>query len=1412
MAKKGNLVVEGAKFYCTNSADHNAPGTAATLKVTSQTKKLGKNKYFAADKPIGTYLDDKAPSFDNGQGFGNCLTPDGKQMPCAGKCNIKYSDYYENVEFNSSMKILLDISTGKCPGYGKPGDIKISDCGQAQKTSTIKVNERDAFEVNALSPQWPIADPATRTSVKSIVGTAPFAAKAGDVLYYLDKKSNGIWDSYRNATETKLSLTADFTGDESKIIWALFKGTDTKDKVKTFVGIGKSITLFIDKLFKDLEEGKYRIEAYGSRPGDKNCFVIIDYIKNFVDKITTPGESLLKNIAMPFTLQFKINTNAFNPRVLNIGSFGVQSPVIWTVSQGDSIVYKTGVTTSTNVVQVNALANSATITFRNAGKYKVSATTNESGKPFSKEITVADKIGVKTVSHGGPLLRITDTVTAAVKDYNVSFLGNATKTVQWYLKKEGAGRIAVFEQSSISKSVSIAKRVVDFLNNDAHLTGSLYGNYVLEAYGSALSPMQNPEFKGSGAYLDCYNFEVAKNSITEVALPETIPLNAKVKFNATTRMPIANGEKIVVETESGAVVNNNDGTLTFKEEGEFEIKLHLEGNETDPKVISKKVKVAAPEVKRALWAYASGYKRTETGYKEESYGFIELAGMAKQQLTLKVWLKGTDDSFYSDAEKKFLLEEKQVTLSDAGKASFKINTTDDYKAKIEKAMPPTAENPNPAHQLIFTMELITAENSAITFPSDLLVKNARAIEVEGKTMYEVLEANEVLSLTSEQKIKSIVFSDEAGKDIQRAQTFYGKTHKIWVHTVNMQDDELQVNVYKEIPGQAMTAVDGTVSALTSKKKYPDEKVGADSMLKLDFTPEKEWNDPEKKTVDFYFASVSKKGKDAEGKDIFIPVKSQITLSNANSKVELVTTKDLEDVGLKAKKEDGSEFTQEEMIKLRKEYLFYENGCLKVSATATQEAIENDISPVTVEMAEITTKKDCYCNKPLTEKMLKDIVQKVAGRTTIWTGCELDDESWEGLLTELNAAFSKYEISTCMQKISFFAQVYGETDMFVATKEAVSQYASSQSTYKGRGLIQLTGERAEGATLYEVPGPYQKYADYVANPNIVTNPDLISDKLHYTVDSAGWMWSINKKCPNWSPTDDREPIRWKSEYFKKGLGQSLNGIANFIEEDEKYFYLQAKILNGYSPLHKLDVDPHGWAKRQTAFRVLKNDVFEFDIRCKGGDESELNLSGRTPWMDVAVKEAKDYGGKDEGSINERITMYHKDGGGLTAGSGTAWCASFVCWVIEQKGYSTPHSAGSRMFLSSDNVEKCDAFYGAVAVFSDCDSTGENKYTKGHVTFAFGKLPGTEMYACLGGNQGDMLKMSRYDCSGNAFVSWRESNGTVHYKIFRGFYKPKGYVIRDVDKFTDNDSYATADAASQKALNLTITSNENGENSQ
>lgn len=1398
MADKGKLVVEGAKFYCTNSADHNSPGTAATLNVMSQKKALKANKYFAHDKPIGTYLDDKATSFDNGQGFGKCITPDGKQMPCAAKCSIKYTDYYENVEFNKSMKILLDVSTGTCPGYGKKGDIKIADSGQKEKTSSIKVNEKDAFEVNAVSGQWPVADKSAKTSVKGIKASVPYAANAGETLYYLDHKNNFSFEHFMNFSETKLRLDAEYSGDESKIVWGLFKGTDTKDKVQTFIGLGKSIDLHVEKIFKNLDEGKYRVEAYGSKPGDAKCAIFIDYIKNFVEKITTPGDSVLKGIPMPFSLKFKVDPNDPKAKILNKTIFQAPSSVIWTVSDGKNILYKTGSVTGTNVVKVNGSGSSASIAFNNAGKYKVSATTNEEGKPFTKDVTVESKLGIKSISHGDALLRVSGTVTAKVANYNVAYVGNAPKTVQWYLKK-GATRVAVFEQSPTSQTSAISKKVTELLSNDAKLTGALYGNYILEAYAAALPDGKNPDFTESGAYLDCYHFEVVRNSVTGANLPETIPLNAKVKFTADTRLPLANGEKVITEPEGDGVTKNEDGSLTFTKEGEYTINLYMEGGDSDPVKIAKKVKVAAPEIKRALWSYESGYKRTETGYKEDSYGFIEVAGLAKQKIIAKVWLKGPDDSFYADTEKKFFLEEKPITLSDQGKGSFKINTKDDYKTKIEKAIPPTAENPNPPHQLIFTIELVAAEGASVILPADLAIKNARAVDVQGKVLYEVLESNEVLALTSEKKIKSIVFSDEAGKDIQRSQTFYGKTHKIWVHTVNMTEDELQVNVYKEIPDKAMTEKEGTVSALTSKKNYPPKKVGASSMLKMDFTPDKAWNDPEKKNVDFYFASVSKKGKDDSGKDILIPVKSQVTLTNVAANVQIVNAKDFETVGLKAKKDDGTPFTNDEMVKLRKEYLFYENGCLKVSSTTAQEVIENDISPVIVEMAEIKATKDCYCDKAFTEDQLKDLIKTMTGKEDIWKGikdpCPIDDKSLKSLTYEVNAMFKKYNINRCMQKITFLANLYAETGFFVQSIEEKSSHLSSQSTYKGRGILQITGI-ADDTKYYNIAGPYKTYGKYIGKEDeVVTNPDFLGTKLHYAIDVGGWVFSEFKEVPKWDKEWKGDNAKYdhlrieKKKRFEKGLGKSLNELGRLAEDDEKYFWLQAKMLNGYSPSNTLSDNPIGWKEREDGFKKLKT-WFKFDKSVCDHEYGSADISGRAPWMALAVKIAKEMKGCEESnepmySKAKSYLRYCNNSFEPTDGVNGPWCAAFMNWCIGQtinpqssEPYMHAKSAASLAPLDTvagKNYKKIDdPVFGCLVVYK------HSSEWKGHTGFLYGKTK-QGAYILLGGNQDQTVKFSSYG-------EYTSNSGT---KKLYGFYIPADYTITENDKLTEADTYDDGD---------------------
>lgn len=49
-------------------------------------------------------------------------------------------------------------------------------------------------------------------------------------------------------------------------------------------------------------------------------------------------------------------------------------------------------------------------------------------------------------------------------------------------------------------------------------------------------------------------------------------------------------------------------------------------------------------------------------------------------------------------------------------------------------------------------------------------------------------------------------------------------------------------------------------------------------------------------------------------------------------------------------------------------------------------------------------------------------------------------------------------------------------------------------FRGRGGIQLTGR-----------GTYQRFADYIKRPDIMTNPDLIAKDIELAAHSSAWYW-------------------------------------------------------------------------------------------------------------------------------------------------------------------------------------------------------------------------------------------------------------------------------------------------------------------
>ncbi|MGV0924316.1 hypothetical protein [Empedobacter tilapiae] len=248
-------------------------------------------------------------------------------------------------------------------------------------------------------------------------------------------------------------------------------------------------------------------------------------------------------------------------------------------------------------------------------------------------------------------------------------------------------------------------------------------------------------------------------------------------------------------------------------------------------------------------------------------------------------------------------------------------------------------------------------------------------------------------------------------------------------------------------------------------------------------------------------------------------------------------------------------------------------------------------------------KKCFCNRDFKESDVKEFIKFLKGREAIWEGykdapCNIDDKSFATLTKELNAMFKKYKINHCAQKLHFLAQACHETDTFTLSEETFGSEASSQSIYKGRGILQLTGVRKNGEKYYDLPGPYETYSDYIGI-NAIRKPQIISEQIKYCLDSGGWMFSVFKKMPS----DPNAPLfneRWKG-HKENTIGKSLNELALF---GDKYLELISALLNGRNA--KTDM-PNGWEKRKMNYDLLKTGFFNYDFFHNKKQEIEKNKS-------------------------------------------------------------------------------------------------------------------------------------------------------------------------------------------------------------
>ena len=138
----------------------------------------------------------------------------------------------------------------------------------------------------------------------------------------------------------------------------------------------------------------------------------------------------------------------------------------------------------------------------------------------------------------------------------------------------------------------------------------------------------------------------------------------------------------------------------------------------------------------------------------------------------------------------------------------------------------------------------------------------------------------------------------------------------------------------------------------------------------------------------------------------------------------------------------------------------------------------------------------------------------------------------------------------------------------------------------------------------------------------------------------------------------------------------------------------------------------------------------------------------PWVELARSQL----GVSEGSAEgrRRIRQYHAQGVGKAHGAKTAWCASFLNWVLKRSGYRGTESAMARSFERL-GTRLQEPRVGCLVVFwRESPESG-----LGHVGIWLGESGDTVQV--LGGNQDDEVRVSDYAKSRVTAYVWPERWG-------------------------------------------------------
>ena len=279
----------------------------------------------------------------------------------------------------------------------------------------------------------------------------------------------------------------------------------------------------------------------------------------------------------------------------------------------------------------------------------------------------------------------------------------------------------------------------------------------------------------------------------------------------------------------------------------------------------------------------------------------------------------------------------------------------------------------------------------------------------------------------------------------------------------------------------------------------------------------------------------------------------------------------------------------------------------------------------------------------------------------------------------------------------------------------------------------------GDSLSKISERYKTSIDEIAKNNNIKDVSKIFPGQHLTI------YGVNANSPTVytvAPGDTLAKIAEKN-------GVNVEDIArqNNISDPDKIY-----------PGQSISIDKSGNVTSGQTERPVANPIASKPVNKKPEKNSVINTNKKaldsvggknsgnpiallphdqreTPWMNIALSEAKKWHGTKEDHITSN---YHAlIGHGWIknlVGTLNAWCSSFVNYCFQECGYHKtapdPYRAISFFRDSTNFFEIKKPIYGCAA------SSGH------HATFVYGKTKSGALI-CLGGNQSDTIKFSPFN---------------------------------------------------------------------